>query len=232
MKRRKLIDLFCGAGGCTKGYQEAGFEVTGVDIAPQPHYVGDRFIQADVMVWLPAAIESGEIEQYDVIAASPPCQVYSQTRFLATSEHEDLVTDVRKLLVATGKPYIIENVVGAPLINPLMLCGSMFGLGVIRHRLFECRPAIWFPPAVCACKHGGATGNRMRRKGVTRTPSLLDGVRFVTVAGNNYLADEGRRAMGIDWMPKRYLSQAIPPAYTRFIGMKMMEYLEAVYEKS
>lgn len=219
----KLLDLFCGAGGAAMGYYRAGFtEITGVDIKPQKHYPF-RFVQGDALGHLAGLIESGEIAEYDMIHASPPCQVYSVTKSLSNGNHPDLVDATRLLLLAASKPFVIENVPGAPLQNPLLLCGSMFGLVVIRHRLFECRPPIWFPPHPCQCKHGGATAGRLRRAGITRTPSLSDGVRFVTVVGNNYLADEGRAAMGIDWMSKRELSQAIPPAYTEWIGKQLIQ---------
>ena len=222
MKKPKLLDLFSGAGGAARGYQLAGFYVVGVDVKPQPRYIGDEFNQADALEFL---AEHGR--GYDLIHASPPCQVYSVTASLSNGNHPALIEPVRELLQASGRPYVIENVPGAPLENPLMLCGSMFGLGVIRHRLFECCPPVWFPPGPCQCKHGGATGNRMRRAGVTRTPSVVkDNLRFVTVAGNNYLVDEGRAAMGIDWMTRSELSQAIPPVYTEWLGKQMLRVME------
>jgi hypothetical protein len=132
----RLLDMFCGAGGCSMGYLRAGFEVTGVDLHPQPHYPF-RFIQADAIAY---CRKHGH--EYDVIHASPPCQAYSITKNLKTAKtsHPDLVAATRAALIRTRKPYVIENVPGSPLINPLMLCGSMFGLGVIRHRLFESSP--------------------------------------------------------------------------------------------
>lgn len=214
----KLLDLFCGAGGAAMGYQQAGLEVVGVDINPQPHFPFE-FVQADALEFV---AKYGK--DFDVIHASPPCQLYSVTAPLSTGNYPDLVGPTRQALAATGKPYIIENVPGAPLINPLMLCGSMFGLKIQRHRLFETIPIIWWLPHPCA-HQGLATGNKMRRLGVTRTPSLNDGFEYVTVAGNNYLADEGRAAMGINWMPKKYLSQAIPPAYTKWLGRQLLELL-------
>jgi DNA (cytosine-5)-methyltransferase 1 len=215
----KLLDLFCGAGGAGMGYHRAGYEVVGVDINPQPHYPFE-FHQANALDYLAA---NGH--HFDVIHASPPCQLFSVTAHLAAKGHQDLVDPIRQLLREAGKPYIIENVPGAPLENALTLCGTMFGLAVIRHRAFECQPPIYFPPA--SCGHDGlATAGRLRRLGITtRTPSLKDGFSYVTVAGNNYLADEGRAAMGIDWMSKRELSQAIPPAYTHFIGSFMRKSL-------
>lgn len=218
----KCLDLFCSAGGCSRGYQDAGFEVVGVDIKHQPRFIGERFIQADALEYLSEIIKSGEVEEYDLISASPPCQLYSVTFSMSSGNHPDLVGPTRDLLIVSGRPYVIENVPGAPLINPLMLCGTMFNLRVIRHRLFECSPPIWFPPM--ACNHWGkATGAGSKRLGIKGTVSLARGFAFVTVCGNDYLADEGRMAMGIDWMTRAELSQAIPPKYCEWIGRQMLE---------
>lgn len=211
-----LLDLFCGAGGAAVGYARAGFNVVGVDHKPQKRYPFE-FHQADALEFL--ALHGSE---FDVIHASPPCQAYSITRSLHANKHVAIVPLVRQALITTGKPYIIENVPGAPLLNPLMLCGTMFGLRVIRHRLFECNPQITFAPF--SCNHWGkATGNGNDQRLLSRTTSLSDGYAFVTVCGNNYLADEGRMAMGIDWMTKKELSQAIPPAYTEYIGKVVLD---------
>lgn len=193
------------------GYHRAGFEVVGVDINPQPRYPFE-FYQADALEF---CAEHGA--EFDVIHASPPCQVYSVTRSLATREHPDLVADTRAALQATGKLYIIENVPGAPLHNPLLLCGTMFGLRVIRHRLFECWPVICFSPATC--QHNGTVSGNRHFPGVRKTLQNFD---FLTVVGNDYIAEDGRRAMGIDWMTKKELSQAIPPAYTEWLGSQML----------
>lgn len=222
MGKPRLLDLFCGAGGCARGYQMAGFDVVGVDITPQPRYCGDAFVQADALSYV-----SQHGHEFDAIHASPPCQAYSITRALSSRTHPEMVPQTREALQETDKPWVIENVPGSPLINPLMLCGTMFGLDVIRHRLFECSHPIYFPPAMCA--HAGKTGNtrRMRAMGITRCPSQKDGYRFVSVAGKGYLIEEGRAAMGIDWMVQKELSQAIPPAYTAYIGRHLMEVLHA-----
>lgn len=217
-----LLDAFCKAGGAGMGYHLAGFEVVGVDIEPQPHYPFE-FIQADALEFI-----ARYGAEFDVIHTSPPCQVYSVTAPLSNGNHPDLIEPTRSALLATGKPYVIENVPGAPLINPLMLCGTMFGLRVIRHRLFECLPVIWWPPA--PCQHvGKSTGSaayhrRMKTRG-TKTASVREGFAFVTVCGNDYLVKEGKEAMGIDWMTKSELSQAIPPAYTRWLGSRILELL-------
>lgn len=200
------------------GYYRAGFDVVGVDINPQPRYPFE-FHQSDAIEYC-----AEHWREFDAIHASPPCQAYSVTKSLTTKNHPMLVGKTRDLLLRTNKPYVIENVPGAPLVNPLILCGTMFGLGVIRHRMFESAPSIWMAPA--SCNHDGlATGGRERRRGNTKTPRLSDGYKFVTVVGNNYIGDEGRTAMQIDWMSKKELSQAIPPAYTEFIGRQLLNYL-------
>ena len=213
----KLLDLFCGAGGCSAGYAAAGFEVIGVDIAPQPRYAGCRFIQADAMAF--------PLEGFDVIHASPPCQAFSRghyrsPRFRAGKGKSapDLIDWMRLRLLTTGKPFIIENVPGAPLDSPLMLCGTMFdGLRVYRHRLFECHGFKPTPPRPCNHTH------RMgKSKGEYHT---LDKSPFITCVGHNFQAASGRIAMGIDWMTRKELSQAIPPAYTEWIGRQIIDSL-------
>jgi len=140
----RLLDLFCGAGGAAKGYHDAGFKVTGIDINPQPNYPFD-FIQADAMEIGLRFLNPGPFwRPFDAVHASPPCQSYSALSPLTTKEHPRLVEPVRGMLIESGLPYVIENVVGAPLINPIQLCGSSFGLGVWRHRIFE----MSSPPAM------------------------------------------------------------------------------------
>ena len=201
MKKLRLLDAFCCAGGTSYGYHQAGFEVVGVDHKPQPRFPFE-FHQADALEFI---AEHGH--EFDVIGASPPCQIHSVTASLSNGNHPDLITSTRKALISTGKPYIIENVPGAPLINPLMLCGTMFGLRVIRHRLFEIWPEpIWFPPASCC------HWSKINQNG------------FVTMFGNGASRDKGgnvaawKAASNIDWMTVAELSQAIPPAYTKWIG--------------
>jgi DNA (cytosine-5)-methyltransferase 1 len=143
----RILDLFCGAGGAAAGYASAGWEVHGVDIAPQPHYPY-AFTRGDALSYLD---ENGH--RYDAVHASPPCQHYSKaTRRWAgaPASHPDLVSAVRERLRDLGLPYIIENVTHAPLVSPVVLCGSMFGLGVRRHRLFEASFPVPSPPA---CDH-------------------------------------------------------------------------------
>lgn len=202
-RRPRLLDLFCGAGGAGKGYADAGFDVTGVDIWHQPNYPF-RFIQADAMEVDPSG--------FDAVHASPPCQGYSKLARMhptRAAEYPRLIEPLRERLLAAGVPYVIENVEGAPLNDPVVLCGSQFGLGVERgylrrHRLFECsfqvmRLLCCHPanvPAVGVYGHGGHSGkHRMLYKA------------------------EAAEAMGIDWMTRDELTQAIPPAYTNYIGL-------------
>jgi DNA (cytosine-5)-methyltransferase 1 len=206
MRRPRLLDLFCGAGGCSVGYARAGFDVVGVDIEEQPHYPF-LFIRAD-------ALEYQGLGLFDVIHASPPCQHYSVMGRRHSKNYPDLVGHVRRRLVESGRPYVIENVPGAPLLNPILLCGEMFGLGVVRHRLFESSLPL---PQPRHLPHRGPVSCNIRGHRAAGA--------YVGVYGNEYLADEGRRAMGIDWMPKKYLSQAIPPAYTHFVGRHLRKQL-------
>lgn len=212
----RLLDLFCGAGGCSGGcsvgYARAGFEVVGVDINPQPRYPFE-FHQSDWLEYLMA-----HWQEFDVIAASPRCQPYSLTAPLCghVFDYLDEIAEVRKALDWTGKSYIIENVPGSPLINPLMLCGTMFGLRVLRHRLFECNPILWWPPASCC--HWARVAPCFGKGSYDKS-----GYEFVTVAGKNCPPGIGGPAMGIDWMTGPQLSQAIPPAYTEFIGKRLKE---------
>lgn len=191
------------------GYYRAGFDVVGVDIAKQPRYPF-TFVQGDALEYCAA-----HGAEFDVIHASPPCQAYSVTKSIHGNEHPVLVAITRTTLQATGKPWIIENVVGAPLFSPLMLCGSMFeGLRVYRHRLFESDPRVWFAPA--SCHHSFVMP---ASKGQYHE---LNGTNFITCVGHNFKARDGRIAMGIDWMTRAELSQAIPPAYTEYIGAQLL----------
>lgn len=162
--------------------------------------------------------------EFDAIHASPPCQGYSVTKSIhGKTDHPLLIDDTRNILIKTGRPFVIENVEGAPLINPLMLCGTMFGLRVRRHRLFEMSHPIYFPPF--ACNHWGKTlGNsaRIKNRRVVQSFALAD---FITVSGHDFNAKDARSAMDIDWMTRGELSEAIPPAYTEFIGNYLMCYL-------
>lgn len=211
--RPKLLDLFCGAGGCSVGYHRAGFDVVGVDIRPMPRYPFE-FHQADALTY--------PLDGFDVIHASPPCQKFSRASNIHNKQpwkkkHPDLIETTRQRLIETGKPYVIENVEGSPLKNYVMLCGSMFGLRVYRHRLFECNPVIFWSPF--SCNHNFRCGPS---KGVYHT---LETDEIITCVGHNFQAKSGRIAMGIDWMTRDEIAQAIPPAYTEWIGKQLLQHL-------
>lgn len=215
MKRCRILDLYCKAGGAGKGYHDAGFEVVGVDIEPQPRYPFE-FIRADAIEFA-AAYGS----QFDAIHASPPCQRYASiTRTARTQDkHPDLIVPTREILLQSGKPYVIENVPGARrlLRNPLMLCGTMFGLLVIRHRYFELSFDLWWPPQ--CCQH--------ERKTVNCGRPVDEDLNYITVAGHFSNVPFAQKAMRIDWMGQDELREAIPPAYTEFIGRHLLQQLDA-----
>ena len=192
----RLLDLFCGAGGAAMGYHRAGFDVIGVDLSPQPHYPFE-FHQADAMTFL--------LDGFDVIHASPPCQRYSSLGKQWGREYPDLYVPTRERLQASGLPWVIENVIGAPYESGIKLCGSMFGLRVRRHRNFESN--FWMPQLPCdhvtqgtplgVYGHGG--GGKMTR-GWKAKPSQF------------------AELMGMPWATPREITQAIPPAYTEWVG--------------
>ncbi len=210
----RLLDLFCGAGGAAMGYHRAGFEVVGVDIKPQPHYPFE-FHQADALEY---CAEHGC--EFDVIHASPPCQAYSVLNVLWDRDYPEYINDSRMILKESGKYYVIENVVGAPLFNYVMLCGTMFGLRVQRHRLFECNPSIYFAPKTC--NHYFKTNGTMKNY---QTMAWIEAGNGCTIVGHSFDLVAGSYAMGINWMTKDELAEAIPPAYTEFIGKQLMRIL-------
>jgi hypothetical protein len=202
---RKVLDLFCGAGGASMGYHLAGFDVTGIDIKHGKRYPFN-YIRKDVMT-----LTVKDLEPYDLIHASPPCQTYSITKHLRIAQGKqtnklDLVEPVRKLLIKSGKPYVIENVVGSPLIKPVLVCGSAFGLKVRRHRLFESNQLI----KGTECDHK-AQGRPVGIYGSLNDEIPKGGRTAKTI-------EEGRLAMGIDWMIWGELVEAIPPKYTEWIA--------------
>ncbi|MGC1782699.1 MAG: DNA cytosine methyltransferase [Acidobacteriaceae bacterium] len=215
----RLLDLFCCAGGAGTGYHLAGFDVVGIDIKPQPNYPFP-FVQTDALNLDPKFIST-----FDAIHASPPCQSYSDLakRNGNADAWPRLIDPIRDILVRSGLPYIIENVEGAPLRNPIVLCGTMFnGLRVLRHRLFEANFPILTP------KHGAHPKVHTFDKRKTHYGKTDDMRDFVQVTGGgNCTIAAARDAMGIDWMTKNELNEAIPPAYTRFIGKQLLAYLHA-----
>lgn len=202
----KVLDAYCGQGGAGMGYARAGFDVVGVDIRPQPRYPF-TFIQADALEFLATA----DLSSFDLIHASPPCQRYSVAMNMAGAEagnHPDLLPATRTALEATGKPYVIENVPGAPMRADLKLCGCQFGLWRLkRERWFETSWRQEF--AKPACHHPeisiviiGSTSPSYNRERLGFTPNKED----------------WQKAMGIDWMTRKGMSEAIPPAYSEFTG--------------
>lgn len=195
------------------GYHRAGFdEIVGVDIVKQPGYPFG-FIQADALDWVKRPLE------FDLIHASPPCQAYSNLRRLTGRTYPELIEPIRELI--KGYPYIIENVVGAPLHNPVMLCGSMFaGLRVLRHRLFESN----FPLLAPAHPRHSLVFTHDKRKAHHGLLNQDESFIQVTGGGNSTLKN-ARHAMGIDWMTKPELNEAIPPAYTEYLGRQFLDQL-------
>lgn len=207
----RILDLFCGAGGAAMGYHRAGFEVIGVDIAPQPHYPFE-FHQANALTF--------PLDGFDAIHASPPCQRYSQaTRFqpaMLRDSYPELIEPTRTRLIASGVPYVIENVPHAPLLNPVMLCGGQFGLtmtfrgelvGLRRHRGIESNCDITDP---------GRHDHRFR------AVSVFGGGDKYFRKGFNQLC---RDVMGIDWMTHQELAEAVPPVYTEHVGHQLAKEL-------
>jgi DNA (cytosine-5)-methyltransferase 1 len=218
--RPRLLDLFCGAGGTARGYHDAGFEVVGVDIEPQPNYPY-AFVQHDALTLDPAFVA-----QFDAVHASPPCQKHTAAAPLQGLNHADLIPGTREMLRRSGLPYVIENVPGAPLIYPVTICGLALDCNVKRHRLFESNflisgtecpkghPGDWlivFGYSALRRSRGQGTGPKKDR-GKSKGKSVPHG--------------EASAAMGIDWMSRMELSQAIPPAYTQFIGKQLLAHLQ------
>lgn len=202
VQRPKALDLFSGAGGAARGLQLAGYHVTGIDIRPQPRYAGDVFIQGDAMEM--------DWQGYDLIWASPPCELYSElTPVEHRAAHPDLLPEVLKRLRAQFTPYIVENVAGARRFfrSPVVLCGSMFGLPLQRHRWFEIGNSSAFfllPP----CNH-------------SEPPVLVSGRGMRKIGGKRWSGStmpKMRSAMGIDWMIRDELRDAIPPAYSKYLA--------------
>lgn len=217
MSRPRLLDLFCGEGGCSAGYYRAGFDVVGVDLEPMPEYPYS-FVQADALEFLRTADDMG---RFDAIHASPPCPAYSTlgSRY-DRSQHPDLVDETRELLEQTGLAYVIENVPGAPLRNPIQLCGSSFGLDVRRHRLFESNVLLMALP----CAHHLQTEPKydVYEKGRWFKSPIVK----VYGRGGGKAMEHWPEAMGIDWMSPAGLANAIPPAYCEFIGEQLISHLK------
>jgi DNA (cytosine-5)-methyltransferase 1 len=217
----RLLDLFCGAGGAAMGYYRAGFNIVGIDIKPQKHYPFP-FIQGD------ALNPPVDLSKFDAIHASPPCQGYSIMRnlpWLKNKEYPLLIEPIQKRLAATGKPWIIENVMGAKL-NAGWLCGTMFGLPFYRHRYFW-SSFFWLQPSDSAHRNVIKPGRNFGDRGHKMLNSGCGHTRGISALL--------REAMQIDWMTRDEITQAIPPAYTEFIGKQLLLYLtttSTVFDKS
>lgn len=221
-RKFKILDLYCCAGGAAVGYAQAGFKVVGIDRDEQPEYPF-TFIKGDAL-----GLGAEMANEFDAIHASPPCQhftKYNNCRKNLKYKYEDLIELIRIMLIESGKPYIIENVVGSPLLAPITLCGSMFGLDIRRHRLFEsnillmqaeCNHKIWNPNRF--------PGGRSRERGNARM--LCRGT--IEIGRWNIPIATQQKGMGINWINDlRKLSEAIPPAYTNFLGLQLLSFLKA-----
>ena len=211
--RLRALDLFCGAGGAGMGLHKAGFDVVGVDIKPQPRYPFE-FHQADALAY--------PLDGFDFILASPPCQAHTAMKTMHNAkEHPDLIPASRERLIASGVPWVIENVIGAPLRSPIMLCGTMFGLGLQgadlqRHRMFEASFPIILTPQ---CQHGA------RRTIGVYGEGCRDSRRKSDRSVDEFTVEQGREAMGIDWMTLAELCQAIPPAYSEYLARQALNHM-------
>lgn len=228
MSRPRALDLYCGAGGAARGMQRAGFNVVGVDIRKQPRYPF-RFVQAD------ALHPPFDLREFDFVWASPVCQHHTNVWRGRPQERErypDLIEPTRRLL-ATHPLTVMENVPGAPLRSSLVLTGADFGLPIVRARIFECR-GFTVPLPLCAphrgtvkngdlaCVVGHGAQNGWRKPG-EKWSDLPEAVRLRSLARNNRAG--WSEAMGIDWMTRAELSQAIPPAYSQFIAHAALRHI-------
>lgn len=230
MSKPILLDLFCCEGGAARGYQQAGFHVVGVDMEPRfaKRYAGDEFICANVIDFMEQGMPG---VSPDAIHASPPCQRYSITNAARKKEYPDLVGSTRDLLQRSGLPYVIENVVGAPLVDPVTLCWSMFReagsvldddgtpLRMERHRLFEASWDLEAPGECChdrsvqvAGSYGGARRDKWEAKHVRK-------------GGYVPSAEVQSRLLEIDWMTQHGMHQSIPPMYSEWVGRSMMRHM-------
>ena len=200
----RVLDVFCCQGGASKGYSDAGFNVVGVDLSPQPRYPF-TFVQADAIAFI-----SEHGHEFDFIHASPPCQRYSATQRIQGNDHPDLIGPTREALTATGRPWVIENVMDAApeLRNPVMLCGEMFGIRTYRHRLFESGGGFSFEPPA----------HPSHRARTTKMGRPVQPGEYMHVVGNFTGVSEARDIMGMPWASRDGLREAIPPVYAEYVG--------------
>lgn len=239
MRKPLLLDLFSGAGGCAMGYHRAGFDVVGVDLAPQKHYPFE-FHQADALEVLDTLLSGQEWQGYRladfaVIHASPPCQEYSSSRHMrqvtnTNYERPMLIAPILRRLRASGVPWILENVSGAldALPNAIELCGAAFGLPIRRHRLFLSSEML-FAPSHCKHPEGfyNVIGGKVRGYGTFASKKTYVNNKGCTRKREGYPGKAiGQAAMGIDWMTVKEMSESIPPAYTEYLGAQLLAIVE------
>lgn len=216
MRRPIAVDFFCGAGGASEGLRRAGFYVIGIDVQEMPNYCGDEFVRADALDVLADPTRFLGARPIAAAHASPPCQAYSPLNAYNGKDYPDLIAPVRELLDASGLPYSIENVVQAPLRNPVVLCGAMFGLRVYRHRGFETNFPLESP------QHQKHTA-RCIRNGYLPTKERP----FMSIHGGKHSKAWQRKAaevMGVPWMQTiAEVCEAIPPAYAEYVGARLLD---------
>ncbi|MEU9222745.1 DNA cytosine methyltransferase [Streptomyces sp. NPDC048376] len=211
--RLRVLDLFCCQGGAAMGYHRAGFDVTGIDLAPQPRYPF-RFIQADAIDYVR---EHGA--EFDFIHASPPCQRYSRAQKIQHRDHPDLIAPTRTALKTTGRPWVLENVRGAvpKLERPVMLCGPMLGVQTYRHRYFETGDGLTLHQP-----HHPDHTVPQAKMGRPIPPG-----HYGQFVGNFSGVQHARNVMGVPWMNRDGIRECIPPAYTQWIGTTAFALLTA-----
>lgn len=221
MTRPRLLDLFSGAGGAAMGYHRAGFDVVGVDIKPQPRYPFE-FYEWDAMTF--------PLEGFDAIHASPPCQGYSRMRhlpWLKDREYPMLIEPVRARLAASGVPWVIENVMDAPL-SGIWLCGTMFGRDLLRHRRFESSVYMLQPDhaphRVVLAPGGRSLAKRYAGHGIAG--AAVKEISRDSIAGHFTNIERARQLMDIDWMRRDELAESIPPYFTEYIGRQLLRAIE------
>lgn len=227
--RPRLLDLFCCEGGAATGYARAGFDVTGVDIVDHSDRYPFTFIKGDALDYV-----ADHGAEFDAIHASPPCQAYSVTRHGHGNDHPELVEPTRAALIATDRPYVIENVVGAPLLNPITLCGSAFDLTaehrgsrffLRRHRLFESN--VWLTPVECDCRAYKARGYLVGGVYGQGSDGYLEAAQAAGRRGYRPPTEVRAELIGAPWMTRNGLAQSIPPAYTEYLGAQLLEHVAA-----
>lgn len=209
-----LLDLFCGAGGAGEGYRRAGFNVLGVDHNPQPNYPF-RFVRDDALEYLQRWIDAPK-QPFDAVHASPPCQAWSKMtkcRPGLADQYAQLIKDTRAALRRLGVPYVIENVPGAPLEDPVELCGFMFGRELYRHRWFETNFTLLAPEHPEHTMPGSRAGHW--------TPGTV-----ISVAGHCSPMWLAREVMDMSWSTREELKEAIPPYYTEWVGAQLKSAVE------